>query len=798
MSVFANSLKKFIAPADLIPSYGVHVDERIISMEGERLLGVIELQGVPFETTPDHLLVQSFNSLTKTFSEVAKVNAPKVTAWLHTSKRLVSLDLNYDFDNPFVADFAAKYLAGFKKDKFFKTTYNISFIYKYEDSLEQGIEAMNMLLDFMLRSLKRYEAVALSVEINSFGIVHSQIGRFLARLANYTEEIVPLASDQIQDSMLTSELNFGFDLCEIRPASGGKKFATYFDLRELPDETRRGMWNQLLSEPYEFILTQSFFSYTATNTLSMVNKQINAVESGTDYPTHYVEDMVAAKGYVSSGEINFGEYHGALVVYGDSPKEASDFGNMLSTNILASSGARFLRATASGIFTYFSMLPGSQFKPLAEPKSTRNIACTFSINNYPVGKQFGNPIGDGSAIIPLRTRSDSIYFFNTHYSNPSQDVTGQKYPGHALMLGASGAGKTTLEGTIVGFLSRFDHNIFAIDFNKSMQLFLETYGAIYFDIEDGVDTGLNPFQLPDSPKLRAFLYSLVGACGRPLETALSANDENTIKEAVDTIMVMDIEDRRFSYISSLIPPNPADPDGLGMRLSKWQASCNGALAWALDSPRNKFDPSTMKKIGFNTTSLLKKGNPATEPVLSVLFHMKEMMQEDGKLMLSLVEEFWVPANYPTTQEQIKGTLKAGRIKNEFMFLVSQSPEDAIDCEIFAAIVQQTPTKIYLPNPNATFDKYQLCGLNEKEFKDFVALEKESRTFLIKQEHQSCFAKLDLSGFGEFLPIISGTWESIQLSHSIKEELGSSDPAVWVPVFRQRYRALKDAGLLQAS
>lgn len=791
MSVFANSLKKYIDPADLVPGYGVHVDDRIISMDAERLLGVIELEGVPFETTPDHMLIQAFNSLTKTFSEIAKVNAPKVAAWLHISKKRVSLDLSYKFENSFVSDFAAKYLAGFKNDKFFRTTYNITVIYKYDDDLIQGIESLNMLLDFILRSLKRYDAVALGTEINSYSVVNSQIGRFLSRLANYSDGIVPIGSDQIQDSLLTSELNFGFDLCEIRPTDGGKKYATYFDLRELSDSTRRGMWNKLLSEPFEFVLTQSFFSYTATNTLGIVNKKINAIESGTDFPTHYVQDLIDAKGYISAGEINFGEYHGALVVYGDSPKEATDNGNMLSTNILASSGARFLRSTGSGIFTYFSMLPGSKFKPLAEPKTTRNLACTFSINNYPVGKQFGNPIGDGSAILPLRTKSDSIYFFNTHYSNASLNVTGQKFAGHMLMLGATGAGKTTLEGVIVGFLTRFNPDIFAIDFNRSMQLFLETYGATYFDIEEGVYTGLQPFQLDDSPSLRSFLYRLVGACARPVNSALSANDEIKIKEAVDTIMLMELSDRRFSYLSALIPPNPAEPDGLGMRLAKWQSSCNGSLAWALDSPRNLFNPDSMRKIGFNTTCLLKKDNPATEPVLSVLFHMKEMMQKDGNLMLSLVEEFWAPANYPTTQEQIKETLKAGRIKGEFMFLVSQSPEDAINCEIFPAIVQQTPTKVYLPNPDATFEKYRLCGLNEKEFNDLVALERESRTFLIKQEHQSCFAKLDLADFGEFLPIISGTWESIKLSHSIKSELGTNDPSKWVPVFRKRYKDLKD-------
>lgn len=44
--------------------------------------------------------------------------------------------------------------------------------------------------------------------------------------------------------------------------------------------------------------------------------------------------------------------------------------------------------------------------------------------------------------------------------------------------------------------------------------------------------------------------------------------------------------------------------------------------------------------------------------------------------------------------------------NEFMVLSSQSPEDAITCDIFPAIVQQTATKVYLPNPDAEYDAYK--------------------------------------------------------------------------------------------
>lgn len=76
----------------------------------------------------------------------------------------------------------------------------------------------------------------------------------------------------------------------------------------------------------------------------------------------------------------------------------------------------------------------------------------------------------------------------------------------------------------------------------------------------------------------------------------------------------------------------------------------------------------------------------------------------------------MPANFPMTQSMIKSALKAGRMKGEMMWLTSQSPEDAINCAIFAALVQQTATKILLPNPDAKWEGYKEIGLTEKSLK----------------------------------------------------------------------------------
>lgn len=149
----------------------------------------------------------------------------------------------------------------------------------------------------------------------------------------------------------------------------------------------------------------------------------------------------------------------------------------------------------------------------------------------------------------------------------------------------------------------------------------------------------------------------------------------------------------------------------------------------------------------------------------------------------------MPANFPLTQAMIKSSLKAGRMKGEMMWLTSQSPEDAIDCAIFAALVQQTPTKILLPNPDAVFSGYEKIGLTVKEFEKLKQLPLDSRTMLIKQSGSSCFAKMDLHGYDDFLPIISGSMEGIMICEQIRREMNTDNPDIWIPELLKRLKEL---------
>lgn len=774
-------LKNQPAIEDRLPPLRYHVSEHCVQYGNNRLLLTVELSGIPFVTIDDELIESHFDSLNTFFASLGKDKGSRLATWLHVCHRKVSTDFDYQFGTPFMAGFASKYLARFRDGDYFENRFYVSLVLKYDD-LNDGIKDLEELGLFVHKSLSRYGAEILGTYEKN-GIACSEVYRFLGELVNGFEEDVPLSATPLSEVLGNSHLHFGVDVMAIKGNHDRHKYATCFDLKDFPHPTKSGLFDCLLKLPFEFTLTQSFVYLTQGATIKAFDEQINKLVSVNDAADHQIAEIDEARGFVSSGELVFGDYHAALIVYGPDGKAARENGETARSTLLGESGARFVKATLSAPLTYFGQIPGAiKSRPRTMPKSSRNLAAGFAMHTYSSGKASGNPIGDGSAAIPLQTTTKGLYNFNFHYSRENEDNTGEKIAGHTLILGATGTGKTVAQSTLLGFIDRFDPKLFAIDKDFGMKIFIQAQGGTYFSLKAGEPTGLNPFQLEDTPKNRDYLNDLLKVCGLDNNGKITADDEQKIKVAVDTNFSLPFESRRFSRVLETIPST--GENDLAARLRKWTHAGNGRFAWALDNATNAFDVGSYRKIGFDVTDFLKPGYEPTGPVLSYLFHLKSLMQQDGELMATVVEEFWLPAQFKITADIILDILKTGRKRGEFILLISQSPEDAINSEIFAPIVQQTPTKVLLPNPSAKYEGgYQAINLTKKEFVELKKLSEDSRTFLVKQGNQSTFAVLDLYGFGDEIAVISGTTENVVLLDRIAAVTGH-DPDLWLPIFQK--------------
>lgn len=764
------------------------------------------MEGLPFDGVDDKVLYQHFIGLRTILAACGKSFGDRLALWCTLQRKKINFNRDYDFHTPFTKDFAAKYLKRFETDDYFENVFHLAVVIKNSD-MDAGIREAEEQITSLMHSLQPYEPTLLTVYKNRENIIFSEVYEFFSSLINGNKQQIPLSDVDACQTIPGADIHFGTDVFEIRPQCGKPKFAQAFDLKDY-GLSKPKILNDILTLPFEFNLIQSLIYINPYTMLSNVRKQLNNMKSANDQASEQQNELYVAQGKLVSGELMFGDYHAALIVFGNSAKQASTNGSRAYSTFLNAGGFRFTKAGLSAPSTYFSQIPGSNERPRSYPKTTTNLATTFGIHNYSHGKKYGNPLGDGSAIMPLATVSNTIFDFNFHFSRDGEDNIGEKVAGHTLILGATGTGKTTTQCALMAFTERFNPAMFIMDLDRGMEIFVRAVGGTYFSLEAGQPTGLNPFQLPDTPANREFLYSLVGICGADENGKLTATEEKEIQFAVDTVLGLDFDNRNFSHLLQSIPMHP-DENSLRVRLSKWCRSEGGRFAWCLDNPSNLFNPEDFFRIGIDLTDILKVDYPPTAPVLAYLFHLREIMMkmiaEQNGILATIIEEFWYAARYEVLQEKMLKMLKADRKLGGWLILVSQSPEDAINCPIFAAIIQQTPTKIFLPNPDAEYDgSYQRCGITRKEYDELMALGKESRTFLIKQSKQSAFAKLDLYGFETLMPFLSGSSDTVELLHKIMATYGDETEHWYQPFCNavrernsERKRKRKQAELLTA-
>ncbi|CAG9235710.1 Type IV secretion system protein VirB4 [Paraburkholderia tropica] len=775
-----NLIRNMPPVAEWMPKVGRPISRRISTMEDRRMFFNIKLMGIPFESVNDQVLESAFENLTDMLTALGRDHGRKVQLWTTFRRRKVSFNGRYAFSSEFCERFAFKYLQRFREGEYFENAFYITLLFSYDD-FDDGLKQIEQMADGMEKQLAAYDPEFLET-FERNGIQFSNAYKFYSELVNGEEQEVAVTTAPGAELIPDAWLHFGYEVLEIRTDTG-TKYATCYDLKDFP-KAGWGQLNPLLSLPVEFTITQSFGSMTSYQADKAITGQINKLQSANDKATHQVTELEDARKYVASNELAFGDYHGALVVYGPTAKRALDNGDLVKVRSKGECGFGWVKATASAPFTYFSQVPGARKLPRPMPKSSRSLACAFTLHDYSAGKSRGNPLGDGTAVMPLQTTSKKLYSFNYHATRDDDNNAGEKIAGHTLFLGSTGTGKTTTQLAMVAFVERFDPMIFALDIGRGMEIFIRQLGGSYITLTEGVPTGLAPFELEDTPGNRQFLYDLVGMCGKDNEGKLTASEKDQIKKAVDTIMELKVvEQRVFSRLLESIPYTGGDC--LSLRLSQWCHAAEGRYAWVFDNvPGTMLDVTTQKRIGIDITAFLRDRYEPAEPVFTYLLHLKKLMQREGQLLCTIVEEFWMPIKFEMPRRMMEAALAAGRKAGEFLVLVTQQPAQAMQSEIFPLIRSQTATKIFLPDPAAEWSEYKACGLTEKEFAELKKLGKASRTFLVKQSNQSAFATLDLKGFDDEIAVLSASIESVALMEAAIAEHGE-DPDAWREPFLER-------------
>lgn len=810
--------------------YSQQIDEHtVITHEGD-LTQTIRVHGLSFDTM-GHKDLDSFNQQWFTaLNNMAR--SPNVALWTHIEHRRVRYDTGgVVYDNAFSTQFAREYDAKFEKEKLFLTELFVSPVYrlaankadrmsirmakKNSDSMvelrEKAREEMNKVSMQLMSTLKRYHPRRLGTYTAPNGDLCTRIGEFYCHLLNNTTRQIELQRTTLSQNIQTSYLNFGTETLEIEgPARS--QYAAVLTLvapygGENPDLK---VFEELLSAPFEFTLSQSITVMPFDKADSSLKAQYNKIKS-TSGNEDQLKEIADARKNLQANKFSMLEHEFILVIYGDTVKELNDNVNSAVTTLNRKSMLTSREKGGALIATFMSIMPAN-FKygrMRAMPISSKNFSKFFPIHNHPTGNARGSQWGP--PVMLMKTAAGSPYFFNFHVSRnrleeqgvkldyaeeaPSRDETGaggkrKKKPkelGNYQIIGRSGGGKTVLKTALRAMSRRIVTQTegrrlksFIWDKDYGEEIAIRALGGKYFRIAAGKPTMMNMFWMDPTPENIQMIYKVM-VWNAQFESTyrLTNRDTQDLLHSIKRVFSLDMKDRRYRRVTDALANH--EDDSLYNSLLRW--CYDGPYAWILDSPSDNFDLKGADTFGFDMTNFLDIPEART-PILTYVNH-RIAQEADGSPFIIDIAEAWRALKDPMLQAFIEDQGKTIRKQNGVMGLDTQEPSDISKSPLGSTLLSQFPTQLILPNNQAEAADY-IDGLHltPREFHLVQNTEEGTGQFLVKKGAESVLVRMDLSGMDDMLAVLSGDKTNVEIMHEVMREVGE-DPADWLPIFLKR-------------
>jgi type IV secretion system protein VirB4 len=758
---------------DRLP-YARHLDDRTLRLRDGAVMRMIQVPGLPFETEDDaaldhHLAVRE--------TMLRSVLDARFVVYHHVVRRRVRVTLDGAPEEPFAALLNERWQRRLDARRLFVNEQVLSIVRRpargktgWPDKLKRlmagkdaepeiaDIRALDAAATALVAALEAYGARQLGTYQGVGGLCSEPL-EILSAIYNgeMRPVLLPPEDTDLGHHIPYARVSFGLDAIETAQA-GGRSFSGMLSVKEYPDATRAGLIDNILRLPHELVLTESFAPADRQIARERIDLAIRRLRSADEEAGAERREMLAARDALGAGQAGFGDHHLSLLVRADD-LGALDGAMASAGAALADMGAIAAREDVNMEPAFWGQFPGNEAYLVRRALiSTANAAGFLSLHGMPFGKPDGNHWGPAATV--FETTSATPYFFNFHEGDL----------GNFTVIGPSGSGKTVVLNFLAAQAQKFGPRTFLFDKDRGAEIFLRACGGHYAQLQPGQPTGFNPLALADTPINRAFLRDWLGV----MLAAEGPDELAAIAGAVDACMEADPGFRRLRYFRELLSGSRRPEAGdLASRLDPWINA--GEHAWLFDNAVDALDLDA-RTLGFDMTALLDSPTLRT-PTMLYLFHRVDE-RLDGEPTMILIDEGWKALDDPVFAARIRDWLKTLRKRNALVGFATQSARDALDSRISAAIVEQTATMIFTPNPRARPEDYcEGFGLSDHELELIRQLPAHSRCFLVRHANHSVVARLDLAGEPDLLTVLSGREASVRKLDRLREELGDA-PAAW--------------------
>lgn len=768
---------------DRLP-YARHVDEPTILLRDGSLMRTIHLDGLAFETADTEDLN---NGLAMREVLLRSALDSRFVLYHHIVRRRVRADIEGGFEQPFAAELDRAWRERLSERRLFVNEQFLTVVRRPargktgwperlsrmigraagEDPVDPGAKRdLDAAITSLLAGLQAYGARPLGGYDGQGGRCSEPL-ELLSALYNgeFRAVLTPPDGVDLGQHLPYCRVSFGLDTLEVQ-GPHGRGYASLLSVKEYPGETRPGLTDGLLRLPYELVLTETFAPAERQVARERIDLALRRLRASDDDGVTERREMLSAKDSLNAGQAGFGDHH--LTVLVRSPElETLDPAVAEVASSLADVGAVAVREDVNLEPAFWGQFPGNEGYIVRKALiSTGNAAGFMSLHGFPIGSPSGNLWG--SAVSVLETTSATPYFFNFHRGDL----------GHFTVIGPSGSGKTVAMNFLAAQAQRTvgdnpPPRLTMFDKDRGAEIFIRAMGGRYARLVPGEPSGFNPLKLDDTAANRAFLRDWLGT----MLKVQGVEEAAAVSAAVDASFDHDPAFRRLRHFSELLGggrrPEPGD---LASRLQPWIS--NGEHAWLFDNAADALDLD-QRVMGFDMTELLD--SPAVRtPAMMYLFHRIDE-RLTGEPAMIVIDEGWKALDDEVFAARLRDWLKTLRKRNCIVGFGTQSARDALDSRIATAVVEQTPTQIFMPNAKARPEDY--CdgfGLSEHELELVRTLPPRSHCFLVRHAEHSVVVRLDLSGMPDLLTVLSGRESTTRRLDAARASVGD-DPADWYPV-----------------
>lgn len=424
-------------------------------------------------------------------------------------------------------------------------------------------------------------------------------------------------------------------------------------------------------------------------------------------------DAAAALAENAGGRVRYG-FATQVVVVADTSATQSEAHAREVVHTLQDLGFPARIETVNALDAFLGTLPGHGYQNLRRPMlSSANVADLWPVTAvWPGLARNPSPLfpPDSPPLTHVATDGATPFRLNLHVG----DV------GHTLVVGATGAGKSTLIGLLTAQWARYaGAQTFVFDVGQSHRTLAQAIGGRHFDIGAG--------------RLDALAFQPLADIDQPAERAWAAGWLELLLE-LQGVVVTPVQRTRIERALALLADEPRAFRTLTELTVQVQ---DAALAEALrpytvgsvygrllDANEDVLDASDTEAVAeavrhevYELRHLLDLDDRILVPVLLYLFRRVER-RLDGRPTLIVIEELWAPLMRTVFADRIRQWLLTLRKQNAAVVLVAHTPAQLEAVPAKQVLVESCPTRILCPNPEATAagtaPLYRELGLNDRE------------------------------------------------------------------------------------